>query len=189
MAGCGYWRCKAKSKHNSLWSDQPKQDKPMSKYFGEHHCWSTRVVYRGCRDLDTICGTSMSCNIFIINCGPKKYSSVKISKLAMSEYCSIMLCCHIYHVDIGYCNVLLAHLHAWHILELYVIIFQVEIHKYVLIKDSNYVYVLKYLCLQILFFTGPWEMFINLSSRHIWVVYFPHWWSKEGATNLMLTPW
>ena len=55
MAGCtcSYWLCKAKSKHYSLWSDHTRQDKPMSKHSGRYRCWSTKVVYRGCRNVDS----------------------------------------------------------------------------------------------------------------------------------------
>ena len=47
MAGCSYWLC------NALWSDQTRRDKPLSKHSWEHRCWSTRVIYRGCRDVDS----------------------------------------------------------------------------------------------------------------------------------------
>ena len=32
---------------------QARHDKPLSKHSGPHHCWSTRVVDRGCRNLDS----------------------------------------------------------------------------------------------------------------------------------------
>ena len=51
MAGCSYWLCKAKNKQSSLWSDQ--WDKPLSKHSREHPCWSTRVIYRVCRGVDS----------------------------------------------------------------------------------------------------------------------------------------
>ena len=42
MAGCSYWLCKTKTKHNSLSGNQ-----------GPHHCWSSTVVYRGCGNVDS----------------------------------------------------------------------------------------------------------------------------------------
>ena len=51
MAGCSYWLCKAKNNQSSLWSDRTRRDKPLSKHPKEHHCWSTRVIYTGCRDV------------------------------------------------------------------------------------------------------------------------------------------
>ena len=53
MAECSYWLCKIKNKHNSLWSIQTRQDKPLSKHSGVTHLLVYQVVYRGCRDVDS----------------------------------------------------------------------------------------------------------------------------------------
>ena len=53
MAGYSYWLCKAKNKQSSLWSDQTRRDKPLSKYSREHCCCLTTVIYRGCRGVDS----------------------------------------------------------------------------------------------------------------------------------------
>ena len=34
-------------KHNSLWSDKTRQDKPLSKHSEGHHCWPTNVISNG----------------------------------------------------------------------------------------------------------------------------------------------
>ena len=54
IAGCGYSLCTAKSNYNSVWSDQTRQDTCMqlSKHFRGHRFWSSRMVYRGCIDVD-----------------------------------------------------------------------------------------------------------------------------------------
>ena len=53
MAGCSSWLCQAKNKQRSLCSDQTRPDKPLSKHSRENRFWSTRVIYRGCRDVDS----------------------------------------------------------------------------------------------------------------------------------------
>ena len=53
VAGCSYWLCKAKNIQSSLLIDQTRWDKPLSKHSREHCCRSTRVIYRGCRDIDS----------------------------------------------------------------------------------------------------------------------------------------
>ena len=48
-----YWfGWKYYGKRNSLWNDQARQYKSQNKHFRRHRCWSTRVIYSGCRDVD-----------------------------------------------------------------------------------------------------------------------------------------
>ena len=52
MGRCSYCLFKVKSKRNSLWNDQARQYKSHNKHFRRYRCWSTRVIYSGCRDVD-----------------------------------------------------------------------------------------------------------------------------------------
>ena len=51
MTGCSYWLCKLKHKHNYLWRDETKQNKPLSKHSTWHRCWSTSALCSSYRDV------------------------------------------------------------------------------------------------------------------------------------------